>query len=218
MLSNRTRLCGVVAALVALLIVIAPAESRALAEKDSPEQSFGVRHNAHRLNLMHPDDGAFWLQFAALVDEGARADIDAWFSAISEQIEAARPEPGTGAASIPYPSLGPTSIHLAPAGTNTGMGAVTEAYPSGWEPGSINGFPCGQPLPPCFVMARESGGNPTAENPVSSASGLWQFIDSTWDGFGGYAHASWAPVDVQNEKARLTWAGGAGCGHWGACG
>lgn len=30
------------------------------------------------------------------------------------------------------------------------------------------------------VMACESGGNPDAENPVSTASGLFQFLDSTW--------------------------------------
>lgn len=83
--------------------------------------------------------------------------------------------------------------------------------------GSVNGYPCGGDLPPCYVLRRESGGNPTAQNPHSSASGLWQFIDSTWNGFGGYAHAKDAPPDVQNEKARLTWAGGAGCGHWSAC-
>jgi hypothetical protein len=80
--------------------------------------------------------------------------------------------------------------------------------------GSVNGYPCGGDLPPCSVLARESGGNPDAENPTSSASGLWQFIDGTWDGYGGYAHASDAPADVQNARAAELWAGGAGCGHW----
>lgn len=84
--------------------------------------------------------------------------------------------------------------------------------------GTVNGYPCGGQLPPCRVLARESGGNPTARNPVSSASGLWQFLDSTWANFGGYPRAYLAPPSVQNEKARLTWAGGAGCRHWSACG
>jgi Transglycosylase-like domain len=73
---------------------------------------------------------------------------------------------------------------------------------------------CGGDLPPCSVMQRESGGNIRAENPSSSASGKWQFIDGTWNGYGGYSHAADAPEEVQDAKARALWAGGAGCGHW----
>lgn len=76
---------------------------------------------------------------------------------------------------------------------------------------------CGGDLPPCWVMQRESGGNITAKNPTSSASGKWQFINSTWAGYGGYAEAWMAPESVQDGKARELWAGGAGCGHWSAC-
>jgi len=76
---------------------------------------------------------------------------------------------------------------------------------------------CGGDLPPCYVMMRESGGDITAQNPTSTASGKWQFIDSTWAGYGGYAKARYAPESVQDEKARQLWAGGAGCGHWSAC-
>lgn len=77
--------------------------------------------------------------------------------------------------------------------------------------------PCGGDLPPCYVKARESGGNYSAKNPSSSASGAWQFLDSTWAGFEGYASAYLAPPSVQDEKARQLWAGGAGCSHWSAC-
>lgn len=76
---------------------------------------------------------------------------------------------------------------------------------------------CGGNLPPCWVMQRESRGNIRAQNPSSSASGKWQFIDSTWAGFGGYAHAWQAPESVQDAKAAQLWAGGRGCGHWSAC-
>lgn len=76
---------------------------------------------------------------------------------------------------------------------------------------------CGGDLPPCYVMMRESRGDLRAENPSSSASGKWQFIDGTWAGFGGYAHASDAPEAVQDERARQVWAGGAGCANWSAC-
>ncbi|WP_426572308.1 transglycosylase family protein [Aquihabitans sp. McL0605] len=76
---------------------------------------------------------------------------------------------------------------------------------------------CGGDLPPCYIMNRESGGSLTAKNPSSSASGKWQFLDSTWAGYGGYSSASQAPESVQDAKARQLWAGGSGCGHWSAC-
>ena len=82
------------------------------------------------------------------------------------------------------------------------------AYPSGQ---------CGGDLPPCYVMRRESGGDIHAQNPRSTASGKWQFLDSTWAGYGGYAKARYAPEKVQDAKARLLWDRGRGCSHWSAC-
>ena len=79
--------------------------------------------------------------------------------------------------------------------------------------GSINGYPCGGNLPSCCTLSHESGGNPMARN-SSSASGLWQFIDSTWNYFGGYSSAYLAPPSVQNAKAVLAFAGGAGASNW----
>lgn len=83
---------------------------------------------------------------------------------------------------------------------------------------SAGGLACGGSMPPCSVMQRESGGNATIYNTQGSgASGKWQFMPGTWDGYGGYANAADAPVSVQDAKAREVWAGGAGCGHWDAC-
>lgn len=76
---------------------------------------------------------------------------------------------------------------------------------------------CGGSLPPCYVMRRESGGNIRAQNPRSTASGKWQFLDSTWRRHRGYAKARHAPEWVQDERARQLWAGGRGCSHWSAC-
>ncbi len=78
---------------------------------------------------------------------------------------------------------------------------------------------CGGDLPPCWVMNRESGGDPTVWNRQGSgASGKWQFMPGTWGGYGGYSAAAYAPESVQDERARQVWAGGAGCAHWSACG
>lgn len=51
------------------------------------------------------------------------------------------------------------------------------------------------------IIQCESGGNPTAQNPHSSASGLYQIIDGTWDHYDGYARAKDAPASVQTAKA-----------------
>lgn len=73
---------------------------------------------------------------------------------------------------------------------------------------------CGGDLPPCSVMWCESHGSLTAQNPRSTASGKWQILDSTWNGYGGYSRAMYAPEDVQDAKARELWAGGAGASQW----
>lgn len=89
---------------------------------------------------------------------------------------------------------------------------------------------CGGDLPPCTVLARESGGNIRIWNrgcyaPVgwsgarspcggSTASGKWQFIRSTWATCNtGYLNAADAPASVQNDCARRKWAESRH--HWG---
>jgi LysM repeat protein len=57
---------------------------------------------------------------------------------------------------------------------STQAGTASAQPPGGWGP----------------VIACESGGNPRAQNAASSASGLFQFIDSTWRAFGGLEFAS----------------------------
>ena len=113
------------------------------------------------------------------------------------------------------------------------------ANPVASEPGDGS---CGGDLPPCWVLRRENryrdprlwnGGcyapiGWTGRGPCgSTASGIWQITRQTWGsklvngawvpGFGGYMNAADAPPDVQDQKARLLWAGGKGCSHWSAC-
>jgi transglycosylase-like protein len=80
--------------------------------------------------------------------------------------------------------------------------------------GSVNGYPCGGTLPSCCTLEHESHGTPDAQNPTSSSSGLWQFTDDTWAGYGGYQHARQAPAAVQNERAVQVFAGGRGWAAW----
>lgn len=50
------------------------------------------------------------------------------------------------------------------------------------------------------IIACESSGNAKAQNPVSSASGLFQFITSTWELYGGTEFASRAKHATPEEQ------------------
>ena len=52
------------------------------------------------------------------------------------------------------------------------------------------------------LKMQESGGNYQATNPHETASGAYQYIDSTWADYGGYAHAKDAPAAVQDAKMK----------------
>jgi murein DD-endopeptidase MepM/ murein hydrolase activator NlpD len=59
------------------------------------------------------------------------------------------------------------------------------------------------PVEPILVTIRtvESSGNYQARAQGSSASGAYQFLDTTWNGYGGYTHAADAPPTTQDAKA-----------------
>lgn len=77
----------------------------------------------------------------------------------------------------------------------------------GWQ-SLLDKYFGGQAQKACQVMKCESGGNPKAQNPRSTASGLFQFLDGTWKSArssvkGGerYSRAMHAPAEMQIAAA-----------------
>jgi Transglycosylase-like domain/LysM domain len=105
-------------------------------------------------------------------------------------IEAAVPQaqpPGAAAVQAPQTRQAAPRHHYRAASTADAATAVPDAGGSAYD--AFPGASC--------IVQRESGGNPAAENPASTASGLFQDLDSTWNGYDGYARAKDAPASVQ---------------------
>lgn len=59
------------------------------------------------------------------------------------------------------------------------------------------------------IMSKESGGNPSAKNPTSTAAGLFQFLRGTWDGvpssLTGGSYASGAVYQAEANIRSAAW-------------
>lgn len=55
-------------------------------------------------------------------------------------------------------------------------------------------------LPPDSIVQCESGGDPRAQNPVSTASGKYQMIDGTWKAYGGGQYAAKARLATEAQQ------------------
>lgn len=71
------------------------------------------------------------------------------------------------------------------------------------------------PADAATIVADCESGNRNVHNPTSTASGYWQFLDSTWTWVTGLAPpaSSW-PRHVQHAAFRRLWDDGAGASHW----
>lgn len=99
------------------------------------------------------------------------------------------------------PSSNSGAHRLAPAGPRR-VTTVAAAAVAGTAALSL-GTPAtamAQTLPPSAIAHCESGGNIRAQNPSSTASGKWQFIDSTWRAYGGGEFASRAKHATEREQ------------------
>lgn len=94
-------------------------------------------------------------------------------------------------------------------GVYRGMGQNVEQ----WRPLVAAHFPADDVDIALRVMGCESGGNPNAKNPNSSASGLFQMLKMWWNG-------EWYfdPFDPEQNviHAAKLWGNGSGISHWNA--
>ena len=66
---------------------------------------------------------------------------------------------------------------------------------------SLCGYPSDIAVILDTIRTQESSGDYTARSTGSTASGAYQFLDTTWAGYGGYPSAYLAPVAVQDARA-----------------
>lgn len=88
-----------------------------------------------------------------------------------------------------------------------------------WRPLVAAYFPADQVDRALCIMWHESRGDPTADNPTSSAAGLFQFLRSTWDWvadeLGGPAYDTGAPYDPETNTRYAAWLQATGgWTHW----
>lgn len=188
---NRATLISLTVCAALALAATAPASSRGGA---ASEVQAAVASEA----ILYTPDAGFALM-TTQVDEGmARAaeqhsaNIATWNAAVEaeeERVRAAEAEAATIRAAQATPPPVKDMIRVAgPCG--------------GWESLIAAHFASDQVAVACRVMMCESGGDPTIHNRNSSASGLWQFLDSTWENTTGTPGpaANYSP-DVQTAAA-----------------
>ena len=96
----------------------------------------------------------------------------------------------------------------AAAGGGSGAGGWGAPTPNGPTYGAGGGWTI-----PYSVVQCESGGQDLTPN-YAGASGYYQIIPGSWNGYGGYRQAYQAPKSLQDQRAQQLWNGGSGSSNW----
>ncbi len=117
--------------------------------------------------------------------------------------------PETSAPTTTAPTtIAPTTVTpttVAPAETTTTAPAITAPETTVPPPAPLDVQVLPSQIANILATIRyvESRGNYDAPPNRGGASGAYQFIASTWNGYGGYSHAYLAPAEIQDERAAL---------------
>lgn len=100
------------------------------------------------------------------------------------------------------------SPQIASDGQQSGGGQSSASHGAGtaqWAGLVAAHFPAGEVDTALCIMGHESGGNPNADNPRSSARGLMQVLASLWAPYYGISYDALYDPDTNLRIARLIW-------------
>jgi hypothetical protein len=114
--------------------------------------------------------------------------------------------PTTAPTTVPptaTPSVTPTTAPVPATTVAPGLTTSTTTVPPAAAPRNVPVLPSQIANILATIRYIESRGNYLAPPNKGNASGAYQFIGSTWNGYGGYSAAYLAPPEVQDERAAL---------------
>lgn len=170
------------------------------------------------------------IRHAEAADREYRAALDSVAMARAKEQERQRQEqrnpPSTPTTSPPDPPASPTTT-TPPTTTTTapsGGGGSTWNHPPAveqWRSLVSQFFPSNRVEEALVIINCESNGDPDAVNPYSGASGLFQFLPSTWATTAPNAgYAGYSPFDPEANTASAAWLANRyqelGRGYWDA--